>query len=200
MPMGIYKRTEKHREIARANSKLRPSGFRHSEETKLKISKANKGFKQTLEMRTKSALSRTGLKRSLETKQKMAEKARGNKRRLGATNSPEHRRKIGEANKGENSSLWKGGISPAHRLIRASSQYKDWRSAVFRRDKWICQFCGTKHTTKNPLQADHIKPFALFSELRFDINNGRTLCTDCHRKTDTWGYKKIYQLEVLPSL
>jgi 5-methylcytosine-specific restriction endonuclease McrA len=37
------------------------------------------------------------------------------------------------------------------------------------------------------LQADHIKPFAHHPELRFDVNNGRTLCVPCHRKTDTYG-------------
>lgn len=24
----------------------------------------------------------------------------------------------------------------------------------------------------------------------FDINNGRSLCLDCHRQTDTYGYKQ----------
>jgi hypothetical protein len=39
------------------------------------------------------------------------------------------------------------------------------------------------------LNVDHIKPFSLFPELRFDIKNGRTLCLLCHTKTDTFGPK-----------
>lgn len=41
----------------------------------------------------------------------------------------------------------------------------------------------------NKLQADHIKPFAYFPELRFAIDNGRTLCINCHKKTDSFAGK-----------
>jgi 5-methylcytosine-specific restriction endonuclease McrA len=74
--------------------------------------------------------------------------------------------------------------SPLHKRIRASVEYKAWRKAVFERDNWTCQMCSGRGGI---LQADHIKPFALFPELRFDVSNGRTLCLDCHSKTETFG-------------
>lgn len=87
--------------------------------------------------------------------------------------------------KGSDSPLWKGGLTPLNSRIRGSLEYRNWRKAVFLRDNWTCVWCGAKGVTLN---ADHIKPFAYFPELRFDIDNGRTLCVDCHKKTDT--YKK----------
>lgn len=75
-----------------------------------------------------------------------------------------------------------------------SVRYKIWREAVFERDNYTCVFCKRKKEVSGKLNADHIKPFAYFPKLRFDLNNGRTLCEECHKKTDTFGYnvhKKI---------
>ena len=82
---------------------------------------------------------------------------------------------------------WKGGISPLNKVIRRSMEYKFWREAVFARDNWTCQNCGKRGYELHP---HHIKSFAMFPELRFTIDNGQTLCVNCHRKTDTWGGKK----------
>ena len=35
--------------------------------------------------------------------------------------------------------------------------------------------------SKKMIIFDHIKPFAWFSDLRFDVSNGQTLCVDCHK-------------------
>lgn len=85
--------------------------------------------------------------------------------------------------KGERNPNWRGGVTPLHRAVRTSIKYKEWRLSVFKRDNYMCVLCKTK---KTPLNADHIKQFAYFPDLRFDINNGRTLCEDCHKKTDTY--------------
>lgn len=109
------------------------------------------------------------------------------KARKGYKHSLETRAKISKsARKGAESNLWRGGISPANELIRKTSEYKLWREAVFTRDNWICVACLQRG---NELHADHIKPFAYFPELRFAIDNGRTLCVSCHRETDTWGVR-----------
>jgi hypothetical protein len=69
-------------------------------------------------------------------------------------------------------------------LIKRTKRYKDWRRAVFERDNYTCQDCGRRG---GYLEADHIKPWAYFPDLRFSIDNGRTLCKPCHRNTDTYG-------------
>lgn len=85
---------------------------------------------------------------------------------------------------GSLSSNWKGGITKESFKIRNSKEYKCWRLKVFERDNYKCVLCG--YDKGNILQADHIKPFAYYPELRLDISNGRTLCKPCHEKTDTY--------------
>lgn len=61
---------------------------------------------------------------------------------------------------------------------RRSSKYKYWKKSVLERDNYICQQCGSKGN----LIVHHIKPFSIDKEARFDINNGITLCQNCHKE------------------
>ena len=105
----------------------------------------------------------------------------------GIMHSKESRKKIS----GSNSHLWRGGVTPMNKLVRCSVEYKLWRRAVFQRDNFMCVWCKARYKKGQPviIQADHIKPFALYPELRFAIDNGRTLCIECHKKTDTYAGK-----------
>lgn len=102
---------------------------------------------------------------------------------------------------GDKSHFWRGGITPLVIQIRRCFEYRQWRSDVFTRDKFTCIWCGDKRGGN--LNADHIKPFALIikenniknlfqaekcAEL-WNINNGRTLCENCHKLTSTFGEK-----------
>lgn len=87
--------------------------------------------------------------------------------------------------------------APLYKQIRDCVKMYEWRKAVFERDDYTCQGCQKRGGTLN---ADHIKQFALIlkengvktledavscGEL-WQMSNGRTLCDNCHRKTDTF--------------
>ena len=77
---------------------------------------------------------------------------------------------------------------------RRGSEFIEWRKTIFQRDNYTCLHCGQ---IGGRLQADHIKSWAMYPELRFDINNGQTLCVDCHKKTDTYGRSLSVQRRLL---
>jgi 5-methylcytosine-specific restriction endonuclease McrA len=62
---------------------------------------------------------------------------------------------------------------------RQTLQYKEWRTKVFQRDEYTCQHCGQ---VGGELNAHHIKPFAKYKKLRYDVKNGLTLCLECHKQ------------------
>ena len=158
-------------------------GKKHSAKTLKKISLALKGRIITPEWKEKMVSARIGLKRSEETKRKISISAMGNKSRTGMPHTKETRIKMSEAHKGKNCHSWRGGITPIHRKLRKDVYYKLWREQVFERDNWTCQKCGARSKKGKSviLNAHHIKSFSKYPELRCSINNGLTLCIDCHK-------------------
>lgn len=53
-----------------------------------------------------------------------------------------------------------------------------WARAVKDRDGWRCRICGATRG----LVAHHVRPWATFSALRYDLDNGETLCNTCHAR------------------
>lgn len=148
---------------------------------KKKISKANQGRKWSVESRAE----RCGQKNPMF----------GSKLWVGRKHSEETKAKISKNKigiyKGEKHWNWQGGITPINSAIRQSTEYKLWRKTVFERDNYTCIWCGDDKGGN--LEADHIKPFSLFPELRFAIDNGRTLCVPCHKTTETYGRKTKFK-------
>ena len=61
--------------------------------------------------------------------------------------------------------------------------YKDWRKKVLARDKYKCQMPQCKRRGKR-MQVHHIKKWSYASSLRYDVDNGITLCWDCHNEVN----------------
>ena len=116
-------------------------------------------------------------------------------------------------------SLSKGGTGIPYEnydlsfAIRLLSKNKQWRTEVFKRDNFTCQEC---RQIGGQLEVHHIKSFAktfkqflnkyfqynsikdkqilltlaIKYKLFWNIDNGKTLCKDCHKLTDNYKNKK----------
>lgn len=112
--------------------------------------------------------------------------------------SKELRQKISLGLKGKSSKernpMWKGGVTSQDRLERVKFRSK-MQKQIFERDNYTCQLCGE---IGGQLQVDHIQSWKDYVELRFSMDNCRTLCMDCHylitygkpkpKNIKTWGH------------
>jgi len=136
-----------------------------------------------------------GRKHSAETKLKQS---KSNKTKL-LWKNPEYRKMMSEKHKwqsGKNNPAYIDGRKPLVMRIRHHPKMKNWIKQVFERDNYICQDCKQRG---KKLEAHHLYPFskiiteykiktikqALQCEIMWDLNNGQTLCKNCHKKINT---------------
>lgn len=70
---------------------------------------------------------------------------------------------------------------------RNSNQWRIVRLAVLKRDNYTCRNCGAK----GYLEVHHIKSWAAYPSLRFEMSNLISLCRKCHEQTDSYKYWKL---------
>lgn len=87
---------------------------------------------------------------------------------------------------------WQGGISTLNKKEREiawyTNRYTTWRKSVYRRDNYTCQDCGVQKTV---LHAHHIKSWKDYPEYRYELDNGVTLCQNCHINTHRLKPKEV---------
>jgi 5-methylcytosine-specific restriction endonuclease McrA len=148
------------------------------------------------EWRAKQAAAKRGKRLTAETRARMSASRKGVPKPdgFGEKLSASLKGRAAPWATGPNSPWWRGGATDTQKRIRASRQYRLWRKAVLERDKHQCIKCGAT----SRLDVDHEVPFAVLlletnlcqsPSWLFDIDNGRTLCRDCHKKTPTWSRK-----------
>ena len=189
MPKGIYKHKKGYK---RGN---------RSEDTKRKISISLTGKKQSEETKRKIGKSLMGHITTKETREKIRKANAGENhynwqggkpncidcgKELSDWRSKRCNHCTRKLRSKELAPNWKCGITPINLKIRHSLEYRLWRIAVFERDNYTCIWCGSKEK----IEADHIKRFSQYPELRFAIDNGRTLCRKCHETTYTYERKR----------
>jgi Pyruvate/2-oxoacid:ferredoxin oxidoreductase delta subunit len=105
--------------------------------------------------------------------------------RLGAKHTAETRAKMSKivserTPRGDKHYAWKGGTKYKKQGDRSTPEYRKWRLAVFTRDCFTCQIC-TVYLGGGNLEAHHLKSYADYPELRYDVDNGITLCHYHHQ-------------------
>jgi predicted HNH restriction endonuclease len=77
---------------------------------------------------------------------------------------------------------WKDGTGYERAGRKHEERVNQWRRRVFATDPYNCQWCGYKQGKPNSLNAHHIKSWSKYSDERFNVDNGITLCVKCHRE------------------
>lgn len=171
--------------------KLRDKGLQRAE----LVSSLHKGKNVSELTRQKISRAQKGKRLREETKAKIREAVSGTKNPMYGVPRPDLL--------GANNPSWRGGTTKISNKIRGMFEYSFWRKQIYERDGYMCVWCGSQKS--NTFNADHIVPLSYLilehqistiEDARncaalWDLSNGRTLCLDCHKKTDTWGHASL---------
>jgi 5-methylcytosine-specific restriction endonuclease McrA len=165
------------------------TGIPHTEETKKKLKEKRAGRKPNLGHHHTESFKE-------KQRERLKEQWKNGKRKphYGHITSVEQKRLLSEMRRGNKNPGWIDGRSKLAHQIRRCFEYRQWRSDIFTRDNFTCQECEFRG---GYLAAHHIKEFykiieeykiktleeALNCEELWNINNGITLCKECHEKT-----------------
>lgn len=152
-----------------------------------------------------------GMKHTDEWKRKARERMIGNTN--GFTKGTESPRKGKKSKKpawnkgkklpqmaGENHPNWIKDRTKIKRQDRKDNpRYKSWRMEVWKRDKFSCRL--KNKDCYGRIEAHHILPWRKYPELRYEINNGITVCRYHHpiREEDEIKMQKPF-IEIIDSL
>lgn len=167
----MRKFTDEHRlklSLARRGKKRTP----HTAETKLKMSLASKGRKKSEAHKKALSIARTGLPHVLTEKGKES-----------------FRQKMSGANN------WKwiedrSKIVGRHNRNFHDGEYKQWVLSVRNRDGWKCRISNGDCSGR--LETHHILGWKSHPDLRYQVNNGITLCHFHHPR------KRVDEIKLSP--
>lgn len=172
-------------------------GIPRTDEVKRKISLAKKGkpacggvFKKG-HKKVGNCGVKKGFKHSDETKIKMSLSAPKGK------NHPLY--KLNKGRFGKLSPRWiEDRTLLAKRQERNDTSYREWRLNVWKRDNFKCKINNCDCSGK--IIAHHILGWSLYPELRYEINNGITLCQAHHPRKRAEEKRLIFTFKELVSV
>jgi len=96
--------------------------------------------------------------------------------------------KFNKDHSGKNSYRYNPDLSDEERYKKHNIcfDYSEWAREVKEKDNFICQICGQ---IGGALVSHHLNSFNIFPDERTNINNGTTLCLECHKEFHSiYGY------------
>jgi hypothetical protein len=90
-------------------------------------------------------------------------------------------RRLSAGHQGIDLAEWDGFRKDYWERIRSSQAWDEWRAKVYVRDGYRCVDCGRASTRTNRLEPHHIRRKSQYPDLMFEVSNGVTLCSECHR-------------------